>query len=85
MLFDWGGGLVWLALQPSKDAGAAIVGEGVRAMGGHALLVRAAASVRATIDVFSRQEAPLAALTKRIKESFDPKGVLNPGRMWPGV
>jgi FAD/FMN-containing dehydrogenase len=21
-------------------------------------------------------------LTKRVKESFDPKGVLNPGRMW---
>jgi glycolate oxidase FAD binding subunit len=85
MLFDWAGGLVWLALQPCEDAGAAVVGEGVRAMGGHGLLVRAAASVRATIDVFSRQEASLAALTKRIKESFDPKGVLNPGRMWPGV
>jgi glycolate oxidase FAD binding subunit len=24
-------------------------------------------------------------LTKRVKESFDPKGVLNPGRMWAGV
>ncbi|MGA8988996.1 MAG: FAD-linked oxidase C-terminal domain-containing protein, partial [Rhodoplanes sp.] len=28
---------------------------------------------------------PLAALTKRVKESFDPSGVLNPGRMWAGV
>ena len=27
----------------------------------------------------------LAGLTKRVKESFDPKGVLNPGRMWAGV
>jgi glycolate oxidase FAD binding subunit len=85
MLFDWAGGLVWLSLEPRDDAGAAIVAAGVRAMGGHALLIRAAASVRATIDVFSRQEAPVAALTKRIKESFDPKGVLNPGRMWAGV
>jgi glycolate oxidase FAD binding subunit len=24
-------------------------------------------------------------LTKRVKESFDPKGVLNPGRMWAGI
>ena len=31
------------------------------------------------------QEPALAALTKRVKESFDPKGVLNPGRMWAGV
>ena len=27
----------------------------------------------------------LRALNKRVKESFDPKGVLNPGRMWAGV
>ena len=31
------------------------------------------------------QDAAVAALTKRVKESFDPKGVLNPGRMWAGV
>jgi FAD/FMN-containing dehydrogenase len=24
-------------------------------------------------------------LNKRVKEGFDPKGVLNPGRMWAGV
>ena len=31
------------------------------------------------------QDGALAAVTKRVKESFDPKGVLNPGRMWAGV
>jgi FAD/FMN-containing dehydrogenase len=24
-------------------------------------------------------------LNQRVKEGFDPKGVLNPGRMWAGV
>jgi glycolate oxidase FAD binding subunit len=24
-------------------------------------------------------------VSKRIKDSFDPKGLLNPGRMWAGV
>jgi glycolate oxidase FAD binding subunit len=41
--------------------------------------------VRATVDVFSRHAWALTALTKRVKESFDPIGVLNPGRMWAGV
>jgi glycolate oxidase FAD binding subunit len=41
--------------------------------------------VRAAIDVFAPQDAAVAALTKRVKESFDPRGVLNPGRMWAGV
>ena len=43
------------------------------------------AILRAAIDVFAPQDAAVAALTKRVKESFDPKGVLNPGRMWAGV
>ena len=60
-------------------------GSAVAAVGGHATLVRAPAAVRAKMDVFWRADAALAALTKRVKESFDPKSVLNPGRMWAGV
>jgi glycolate oxidase FAD binding subunit len=77
--FDWGGGLVWLSLPPSADAGASLV-RGALA-GGHATLIRADASVRAAVPVFQPQPAPLAALARRVKESFDPKGILNPGRL----
>jgi glycolate oxidase FAD binding subunit len=35
--------------------------------------------------VFQPQEAGLAALAKRVKDAFDPKGVLNPGRMTAGL
>jgi glycolate oxidase FAD binding subunit len=35
--------------------------------------------------VFQPQPGPLAALTRRVKQGFDPKGVLNPGRMYEGV
>jgi len=41
--------------------------------------------VRAAVDVFQPQERALAAVSKRVKDGFDPKGVLNPGRMWAGV
>jgi len=58
---------------------------GVGAVGGHATLIRAPAAVRAAVDVFAPEEPALRALAKRVKESFDPKGVLNPGRMWAGV
>ncbi len=53
--------------------------------GGHATLIRAPAAVRAALEVFPPQDAGVAALSKRVKDSFDPKGVLNPGRMWAGV
>jgi len=81
---DWGGGLIWLALRPSPDAAHRAV-RGALAGGGHATLVRADKTVRGAVPVFQPQPGPLAALTARVKDSFDPVGVLNPGRMYAGV
>ncbi len=83
--YDWGGGLVWLALAGGGDGGAATVRAAVAEASGHATLVRADAAVRGAIEVFQAQPAPLAALTRRVKESFDPRRILNPGRMYAGV
>ncbi len=83
--YDWGGGLVWLALAAAEDGGAATVRAAVDEATGHATLVRANAAVRGAVEVFQAQPAPLAALTRRVKESFDPRRVLNPGRMYAGV
>jgi len=85
VIYDWAGGLLWIMLAIQDDAGAATVRRAVRAAGGHATLVRAAAPVRAIVDVFEPQEGALAALTRRVKESFDPRRVLGPGRMYAGV
>ncbi|MBI2585336.1 MAG: glycolate oxidase subunit GlcE [Rhodospirillales bacterium] len=84
-LYDWGGGLVWLAIAARPDAGHEKVRAAVAAAGGHATLVRAADEVRARVPVFEPQAARLGQLTARIKQAFDPKGVLNPGRMYEGV
>jgi glycolate oxidase FAD binding subunit len=85
LLYDWAGGLVWAALPAANDAHAPLVRASVAAAGGHATLIRAPAAVRAAVDVFTPEPAALAALTKRVRESFDPQGVLNAGRMWAGV
>jgi glycolate oxidase FAD binding subunit len=83
--YDWAGGLIWIALPPSHSAGSASIRRAAAATGGHATLVRASVATRAAVDVFEPQQGALAGVTKRVKESFDPKGVLNPGRMWAGV
>jgi glycolate oxidase FAD binding subunit len=85
ILYDWAGGLIWAALPASDDAHASLVRAAVAAAGGHATLIRAPAAVRAAVEVFTPEPSPLAALTNRIRKSFDPQGVLNPGRMWAGV
>ena len=53
--------------------------------GGHATLVRAPVQLRRKVEVFHPQAPALAALSKRVKAQFDPKGVLNPGRMYAGI
>jgi len=85
LLYDWAGGLVWAALPAAGDAHAPLVRATIAAVGGHATLIRAPAAVRAAVDVFTPEAPGLAALTKRVRESFDPQGVLNAGRMWAGV
>jgi glycolate oxidase FAD binding subunit len=85
MFYDWGGGLVWVAMPYEDESDAGSVRAAAAELGGHATLIRAPAAVRAAADVFQPEEPGLRALSKRVKESFDPKGVLNPGRMWAGV
>ncbi|MBS0361463.1 MAG: FAD-binding protein, partial [Proteobacteria bacterium] len=73
-LYDWGGGLVWLL----SDAAPAEVHAAARALGGHATLFRGDGPSTAPLD------PALAALSARVKAAFDPRGVLNPGRMGLG-
>ncbi|HEU4627744.1 MAG TPA: glycolate oxidase subunit GlcE [Steroidobacteraceae bacterium] len=94
---DWAGGLVWLAVSPNGgSAGDSSAPRGVtdsvaqiRGLlgdgGGHATLFRAPARVRAVAEVFQPQPLALAALSQRVKSQFDPRGILNPGRMYADV
>jgi glycolate oxidase FAD binding subunit len=85
---DWGGGLVWVAVVEPGDAGASVIRGALgdpAGNGGHATLIRGSPGLRAAVPVFEPQPAPLAALSRRIKEGFDPRHILNPGRMVEGV
>ena len=75
-LLDWGGGLIWAGFD-SLDAAH------VRAAfdAGHATLIKAPVAERAATAVFQPQPKVAAAAAARLKAAFDPRGVLNPGRM----
>ncbi|MBR0965157.1 FAD-binding protein [Bradyrhizobium diazoefficiens] len=84
VIYDWGGGLIWAALPPKADAHAPGVRQRAEAVGGHATLIRAAEDVRRIVDVFHPQAAGVAALSDRVRGSFDPKAILNRGRLSRG-
>ena len=85
---DWGGGLLWLAVPEATDAGVEAIRTAIRGPEGrdtgHATLVKGSPALRGSVAVFEPQPAPLAALTRRVKDAFDPAHILNPGRMVEG-
>ena len=85
---DWGGGLLWVAVAEAADAGAEAIRSSIRGADGrdtgHATLVKGTPALRGSVAVFEPQPAPLAALSRRVKDAFDPAHILNPGRMVEG-
>ena len=80
---DWGGGLVW-ATGPTTAAAHEAVCAAARAAGGSWTLFRGPEGLRAACEVIPPEPAPLARIGQRVKAAFDPKGILNPGRMRAG-
>jgi len=85
---DWGGGLLWLAVAEGQNTGAQVIRAALRGNdgqgSGHATLVKGSPALRRAVPVFEPQPAPLAALSRRVKDAFDPKHILNPGRIVDG-
>jgi len=75
-VYDWGGGLVWLLVAPGTDLRARL-----GPFAGHATLIRAAPAARARLGAFHPEAAAVAALSRGLRARFDPRGILNPGRM----
>jgi len=81
-IYDWSGGLMWLEVPEAADAGATEIRRVIASSGGHATLVRAPDVVKQTIDVFEPMHSGVGFVSKRLKEVFDPAGILNPERMF---
>ncbi len=74
-LLDWGGAQRWLRSEQAADTIRSISGSA----GGHATLFRGGDPGD---EVFHPLQPQLLALHQRLKQTFDPAGILNPGRMY---
>jgi glycolate oxidase FAD binding subunit len=85
-LLEWGGAQRWIC----TSAPAALLREAAAAAGGHAVLFRAgerSANKSAALPVgrFAPLKPPLDRIHREMKRAFDPDGIFNPGRLYPGL
>jgi len=78
LLVEWGGAQRWLC----TSTPAAQVREAAARAGGHATLFRGADK---SAGVFTPLAAPLDRIHRELKRAFDPEGVFNRGRIYPGL
>ncbi len=77
-MIEWSGALRWLC----SDAGADEVRNAAAAAGGHATRFR---SSDRSANAFHPLTPALAQLHRRLKQTFDPAGILNPGRLYRDI
>ncbi len=74
-LYEWSGALRWI----SSDEPAEKIRHALNAAGGHATVFKNNTS---DTTVFHPLETGMLSVHKKLKQSFDPKNILNPGRMY---
>ena len=77
-LVEWGGAQRWLCARLP----AAQVRDAAAAAGGHATLFM---GHERSAGVFAPLKSPLDRIHRELKRAFDPDGVFNPGRLYPGL
>lgn len=77
-LIEWGGSQRWLWSAASGDA----IRDAARQMGGHAVRFN---NQHSGVETFAQPSAALMAIHRRLKQTFDPHGVFNPGRLYQGL
>jgi len=81
---DWGGALIWIeAFELSEEMFESIRKKVVR-LGGYMTMIKNSDYLPYVEDVFTINRDRFN-ITQSIKKSFDPKGILNSGKMYTGI
>ena len=81
---DWCGSLFWIEVLEEENIQIKEMKETIINLGGYLTIVKKSESLSSDVDLFTINDTRLL-LSQKIKESFDPKKILNPGKMYRGL
>lgn len=80
---DWGGNIAWCEIHNNRDL------DQMRIFclkhDGYLTVIKANDNFRQREDFLTNSNSNLKILSKKLKESFDPKSILNPNKMYLGI
>jgi len=81
---DWGGSLIWAQVDNISSKILNDIKFIVKNESGYLTIIKIEESLKASIDIFTID--PIKHdISEKIKKSFDPKRILNPGKMYVGI
>ena len=81
---DWGGSLIWFELNDISIKILNEIREITKQHSGYFTLIKVEEDMKASADIFTIDQIKYK-ISEKIKKSFDPKRILNPGKMYTGI
>jgi len=81
---DWCGSLYWIEIQSKKNMKIVEIKKLVKELGGYLTIIKTSPDYDYEETIFTVDDTRLL-ISEKIKKSFDPKRVFNPGRMYRGI
>ena len=81
---DWGGSLIWMAFDHLNSKILAEIKEITKNHQGYYTLIKIEDNFKASADIFTIDPIKYK-ICEKIKKSFDPKRIFNPGKMYTGI
>lgn len=82
---DWAGNLIWAEIPENDSVLLRQLRTEVTKLAGHMTIIKAPNHMRIKEDFLTTVDENIKVLSLKIKESFDPKKILNPGKMYSGI
>ena len=81
---DWGGSLIWLELNDISIKILNEIKDITKDHNGYFTIIKVEEDMKASADIFTIDPIKYK-ISEKIKKSFDPKRIFNPGKMYRGI